>query len=621
MESPTKKVTVMDDFGQPLELGTQNDHRRTIIHIDIDCFYAQVEILKNPSLKDLPVGIQQKNIVVTCNYIAREYGVKKCMEVREAQSLCPQLVLVCGEDLHDYRQMSSKVTNLLQNFSTQVERLGLDENFVDVSHLVSQSDFKTERAAADGKIFKNIMDECDCGCHERLCIGSHIASKIRKQIKSDLGLTCCAGISYNKLLSKLVCSVNKPDQQTTVFACCALDLVSGLPGLRCIPGIGSRLCETLQSVDITSISDLQNCSMEKLRRAVGVDNAIRLKRLSFGIDNLPVKQSGKPHTISLEDGCRKVNLESEVRSKFSVLLQRLMVLLNEDGRIPCAVKVTVRKYDSVTKVSHRESKQCNIPPSFFTTANCEQLSSDVTEKLTSSVMQLFHKMVNISKPFHLTLVGVGFTKFQERKTGKSSIASFLKKDLSVQSVTSYKYLSGIGNGMEQSPSQPFPVHRCFHNTEKSGSESEPEPSPKKTRIDSWVARRKRTVCMDDDSDDASPSKLRVSDIHLNSSDSVEETSSEELPHNKMEKKLDSDYLHSVCTLEDDCVQATKRDFPVECKCPDGVDQSVFRELPYEMQMELVESWNYKAKTKELKSNVKGNKNTILHYFIRDKQAS
>lgn len=610
----------MDDFGQPLELATQNDHRRTIVHIDIDCFYAQVEILKNPSLKDLPVGIQQKNIVVTCNYTAREYGVKKCMEVREAQNLCPQLVLVCGEDLYDYRQMSSKVTNLLQNYSNLVERLGLDENFIDISHLVSQSNCQTERTVVDGKIFRNTMAECDCGCHERLCIGSHIATKIRKQIKSDLGLSCCAGISYNKLLSKLACSVNKPDQQTTVFACSALDLVSGLPGLKCIPGIGAKLCETLQAVDVSSISDLQNCSMEKLTRAVGVDNAVRLKRLSFGIDNLPVKQSGKPHTISLEDGCRKVNLESEVRSKFSVLLQRLMVLLNEDGRVPCAVKVTVRKYDSVTKMSHRESKQCNIPPSYFSAGNCEKLSSDITEKLMGSVMQLFHKMVNISKPFHLTLVGVGFTKFQERKTGKSSIASFLKKDLSVQSVTSYKYLSGTGNGVEHLPSHHSPVHRCFHTAEKSGSESEPEPSPKKTRIESWVARRKRTVCLDDDSDDASPSKLRVSDIHLNSSDSVEETSSEELPQNKMEKQLKSDYLSSLCTsMEDDCVP--KRDFSVDCECPDGVDQSVFRELPYEMQMELVESWNYKSKTKELKNNVKGNKNSILHYFIPDKQAS
>lgn len=69
------------------------EHARTIIHIDIDCFYAQVEILKNPDLANIPLGIQQKNIVVTSNYVAREYGIQKCMLVTEAKSLCPQLVL------------------------------------------------------------------------------------------------------------------------------------------------------------------------------------------------------------------------------------------------------------------------------------------------------------------------------------------------------------------------------------------------------------------------------------------------------------------------------------------------------------------------------------------------
>lgn len=86
-----------------------NDHSRVIVHIDIDCFYAQVEINKKPELANLPVGVQQKNIVVTSNYVAREYGIKKCMLVKEAQELCPNLVLVKGEDLHDYRQISYKV--------------------------------------------------------------------------------------------------------------------------------------------------------------------------------------------------------------------------------------------------------------------------------------------------------------------------------------------------------------------------------------------------------------------------------------------------------------------------------------------------------------------------------
>ena len=75
-----------------------DDHKRTIIHLDIDCFYAQVEMLNDPSLREKPLGIQQKNIVVTCNYVARERGVGKCQYIAEAMTTCPDLVLVNGEE-------------------------------------------------------------------------------------------------------------------------------------------------------------------------------------------------------------------------------------------------------------------------------------------------------------------------------------------------------------------------------------------------------------------------------------------------------------------------------------------------------------------------------------------
>ena len=84
-------------------VSTKDDHKRTIIHIDIDCFYAQVEMLNDPALRDQPLGVQQKNIVVTCNYVARERGVGKCQYVSDALKVCPELRLVNGEDLAQYR--------------------------------------------------------------------------------------------------------------------------------------------------------------------------------------------------------------------------------------------------------------------------------------------------------------------------------------------------------------------------------------------------------------------------------------------------------------------------------------------------------------------------------------
>uniref|UniRef100_A0A2K6TDK9 DNA polymerase iota n=1 Tax=Saimiri boliviensis boliviensis TaxID=39432 RepID=A0A2K6TDK9_SAIBB len=119
-------------------LPTQNSSSRVIVHVDLDCFYAQVEMISNPELKDKPLGVQQKYLVVTCNYEARKLGVKKLMNVRAAKEKCPQLVLVNGEDLTRYREMSYKVTELLEEFSPVVERLGFDENFVDLTEMVEK---------------------------------------------------------------------------------------------------------------------------------------------------------------------------------------------------------------------------------------------------------------------------------------------------------------------------------------------------------------------------------------------------------------------------------------------------------------------------------------------------
>lgn len=123
---------------RPVQLDSCFGHSRTIIHVDIDCFYAQVEMIRRPELRHVPLGIQQKHIVVTCNYVARERGVKKLVFVSDAKKKCPDLVLVNGEDLTVYREFSGKVHSLLtRKFTPLVERLGMDENFLDVTELVS----------------------------------------------------------------------------------------------------------------------------------------------------------------------------------------------------------------------------------------------------------------------------------------------------------------------------------------------------------------------------------------------------------------------------------------------------------------------------------------------------
>ncbi|XP_046688029.1 LOW QUALITY PROTEIN: DNA polymerase iota-like, partial [Homalodisca vitripennis] len=315
-------------------------HKRTIIHIDLDCFYAQVEMLKNPELTDKPVGIKTANIVITSNYVAREYGIKKCMLITEALALCPKLIIINGEDLHDYRLMSSKVTDIVRQFSTKVEKLGLDENFVDISDLVSSKLASKDNHSYSvvGHIYKNEIENiCACGCRERLVIGSNIASEIRARIREELGMTCCAG-----------------------EAC-------------------------------------------------------------FGVDDTDVKESGKQQVIGLEEASKMIGSMEEVRNRLKSLIDRGMVLLEEDGRFPTTIRVAVRKYSSHEEYCRqRESKQCPINPSIFR-------SNIAKDHILEAALGLFKKLVDHTKPFHLTLIGLAFTKFQEELPVKSSMLQFLRK--------------------------------------------------------------------------------------------------------------------------------------------------------------------------------------------------
>ncbi|KAL1512825.1 hypothetical protein ABEB36_002347 [Hypothenemus hampei] len=394
-----------------------DDHSRVIIHFDIDCFYAQVEMVKNPKLRSVPLGIQQKTVVVTSNYLAREYGIKKCMRISEAKELCPNLVLVKGEDLYDYRQTSNKVFELLQSYSPFVEKLGMDENFVDVTELVKERLQQAQKADLVGFVFGDVNStECVCGCQERLLKGSEIAQEIRDKVYTNLGLTTCAGIAHNKILAKIVGSENKPNKQTVLFPNDALELMLSLRSVRRIPWIGNAAADVLERISITTVEELHNCDLEQLGRVFDRDKAKNLKDLSFGIDNTPVKTTGKPLSIGLEDAC-KLTEEKAVQTKFHELLKRLLILVKEDGRIPKVIRITVRKFNPLHPMGGlRETRQChiNIP-----------LTNE--EKFIQTAMNLFWKIINRNGSFKVTVLGLSFTKFADKPSEKNTLNTFLMK--------------------------------------------------------------------------------------------------------------------------------------------------------------------------------------------------
>ncbi|XP_056648508.1 DNA polymerase iota [Diorhabda sublineata] len=548
------------------------DHSRTIIHIDIDCFYAQVEAIKNPKLQFVPLGIRQKDYIVTSNYIARSYGVNKFGPVSEALLKCPNLVLVNGEDLHDYRQKSYEVTSLIQKYSNLVERLGLDENFVDITDLVTERFEQNLITNVVGHTFGETADLCDCGCSLRLKIGTVIAQEIRDEIKTVLKLTTSAGIAHNKLLSKIAGNVHKPDQQTVVFPNNAVELMLSLPSISKIPGIGNTLSEQLGTIDINSVKDLQNTSLSVLSNLLGNEKAKYVKNLSFGIDESVLKCSGKPQSIGIEDSCKVIGVENEVKEKLEQLLSRLVILLAEDGRLPKTIKLTIRRFHKEKKNrSTRETRQCNINPSLFNFENKTQLSEGSMKKIMTIIMHLFHKIVDAKKTYHLTLLGLAFTKFLEKPSVTNVLTNFIKKDIEVQSVTDIKNNIATIKSTDLVPT-----------TLDVFQDSDSEPPVKKYKVTNRHLD--------------SPTDLPVANLNL---------SSEPVSLNNMNQVFD------------DSISGTSERNIEQVECPPNIDQSVFRELPTDVQHELWDEYKQDRQTdRRFEKNKRLKSNNILNYFSK-----
>ncbi|KAI3372612.1 hypothetical protein L3Q82_023091 [Scortum barcoo] len=402
---------------------------RVILHFDLDCFYAQVEMIRNPALREVPLGIQQKYIIVTCNYVARQQGVTKLMSVTDAKEKCPQLVLVKGEDLTHYREMSYKMTELLMSYCPLVERLGFDENFMDVTDMVERRLAEasgSKNFSFKGHVYDHPSADVEASDHPRLALGSHIAAELREAIHRKLGLTGCAGIATSKLLAKLVSGTFKPNQQTTLLPEKVGDIMVCLSSLRKVPGVGHQTAKRLQALGLVTVKDLQVFPLNDLVREFGGPSAQRLKNLALGVDDSPVTPTGAPQSLSDEDSFKKMSSTKEVLEKIQELLSSLVERMHKDGRQPQTFRLTIRRYSATNKWFSRESRQCPVPNHTgqkIMSGSCD----DAVAQLVPLAMKLFHKMVDSSATFHLTLINVCFSNLQTRGAaagGKGSITSF-----------------------------------------------------------------------------------------------------------------------------------------------------------------------------------------------------
>ncbi|XP_007557886.1 DNA polymerase iota [Poecilia formosa] len=604
---------------------------RVILHFDLDCFYAQVEMIRNPALRDVPLGIQQKYIIVTCNYVARERGVTKLMSVTDAKEKCPELVLVKGEDLTHYREMSYQVTELLLSFCPLVERLGFDENFVDVTEMVERRLARiseSDSLSFKGNVFNHSSADANASHHPRLAIGSHIAAEMRDAIRSKLGLTGCAGVATNKLLAKLVSGTFKPNQQTVLLQENVSDIMGCLSGLRKVPGVGHQTAKRLQALGLVSVKDLQLCPLGDLARELGGTTAQRLRNLALGIDESAVTPTGAPQSLSDEDSFRKMCSVKEVMAKIQELLGGLVERMHKDGRQPQTFRLTIRRFSATNKWFSRESRQAPIPSGVgqkIVSGNIE----DTVSQLVLLAGKLFHKMVDCSAAFHLTLINVCFSNLQSRgpaASGKGAITSFFTHNASPRKTQ----ISSIQN--QNNPAQN--ADSCLLDHQISEFSRNVPPKGQMTCNSEQSEENYEASCSTEgiNSDKTKPpphvdpevfrllpeeiQKELLSPDYLNSLQSY--MSKHEPPENDSSMKADRSRMNhqqpaGMRVINEENVMEQEKlwlSLSSDCNFPGNVDPEVFSELPPDVQKELMSEWKQQNPVLKTPSSRKTGKGSI-----------
>ncbi len=258
------------------EGSTEHDVIRTILHADMDAFFAAVEAREDPSIADRPVvvgadprGGRGRGVVAACNYAAREFGIHSAMPISEAYRRCPDAVYLHPR-MKLYAEVSERIMAILEGYTELVEKLSIDEAFLDVT--------------ASTQLFGD---------------GATIARKIKQQVWDEERLTVSVGVAPNKFLAKLASDLEKPDGLVVVEPGREREFLEPLPVER-LWGVGPKTAGQLHALGVQTIGDLAVFPADRLERHLGHGHAAHLLALAVGEDERPVEVGQERKQISRE---------------------------------------------------------------------------------------------------------------------------------------------------------------------------------------------------------------------------------------------------------------------------------------------------------------------------------
>ncbi|HVH96161.1 MAG TPA: DNA polymerase IV, partial [Bacillus sp. (in: firmicutes)] len=296
---------------------------RVILHVDMNSFYASVEMAYEPKLKGKPLAIagnpeERRGIIVTCSYEARKLGVKTTMPVWEAKKLCPQLI-VMKPNFERYRMASHGMFDILQRYSDLVEPVSIDEGYVDLT--------------------------------ESFELGTplEIAEKIQKQILTQMDLPCSIGIAPNRFLAKMASDMKKPLGITVLRKRDVKQVLWPLPVIE-MHGVGKKSADKLKHHHIFTIGDLAMANDIQLKALLGI-NGIRLKERANGIDPRPVDPEAASEFKSVGNS---TTLPSDIANQHQLLqvletlAEKVAIRMKRKKVMATSLGITIRYKDRKT---------------------------------------------------------------------------------------------------------------------------------------------------------------------------------------------------------------------------------------------------------------------------------
>ena len=292
----------------------------TILHVDMDAFYASVAERDDPSLKGraVVVGAGVRGVVLSANYLARTYGVHAAMPVGRAQRLAPHAIFIAPNHAR-YSEVSEHIMEIFHSFTPLVEPLSLDEAFLDVT-----------------------------GAGRLMGTGRQIATAIRAKVEDQEGITCSVGIAPSKFIAKLASSRCKPNGMLEIPADRILNFLHPLP-VSSIWGVGPKTTEALEQLGLRTVADVANTPRSTLIRALGEASGASLYELAWGRDYRDVICDEPEKSISAaETFDRDISDPEIILKEFLHLSEKATARLRERSLYAKTISIKVRFADFTT---------------------------------------------------------------------------------------------------------------------------------------------------------------------------------------------------------------------------------------------------------------------------------